>query len=262
MAPSNSEKVRKRIEEIVESMFAGSQRAMALKIGYSPGSMSRVLAGHASPSKKLLQAIAELPQVNTQWLLTGEGTLFQTQPQVLTDIGSIVPVARQLLRGSPLESEELLSPRFLSVPRAFFSATTYAIVVESCNCDRVLRTREFLKPDDTLIIETSPDRWGDVSRKDSQKLRVMHSAEYGAALAASESDYDRITRRFPQQKDKMNIPKTIDGRRPRAIKLDEDDDDNLDEPEKHVDFMRTRGRRESPVVAGLVTLQMREYLHS
>ena len=233
---------------------------MALQIDVSPGLMSRVLAGLVPPSKKLLQAIAQQPQVNAQWLLTGKGTPLQTQPQVLTDIGAIVPVAKQLLPGPPLESEDLLSHRFVSVLRAFYSATTYAIVVESCNCDQEWLTREFLKPDDTLIIETSPDRLRDVSREDSQKLRVMYSSEYGAALAVSESDYFRITEGLPQPKRKMNNPITIDGRKGRAIKLDEDDDDNQDEPVMRSRISRTKGRIESPVVAGLVTLQMREYL--
>jgi hypothetical protein len=262
MAVDKSEIDRIRIQEIVDRVFAGSQRAMAQRVEFSPGLVSRVLAGHVPASGKLLQAIARLPEINGQWLLKGEGEPFQTKPQVLTDIGAVVPVAKQLLSGPPLESEELLSHRFVSVMRAFFSSTAYAIVVASCKCDQELRTREFLKPDDTLIIETSLDSLRDVSRDDSQKLYVMHTSEYGASLAVSESDYYRITEGLPQSKQKMDISITIDGRKGRAIKLDEDDENNLDVPVERGNAQRTRGRKESPVVVGRVTLLMREYLQS
>lgn len=293
MGVDKSEIYRVRIRQIVDRLFAGSQRAMAHRVGFSPGLVSRVLAGHAPVSEKLLQAIAQLPQVDEQWLWTGEGEPIQTKPQVLTDIGAILPVAKQLLSGTLLESEELLSHRYVSVMRAFFSSTAYAIVVASCKCDQELQTREFLKPDDTLIIETSPDQLRDVPRDDSRKLFVMHTSEYGAALAGSESDYYRITEGLPQSKQKMDIPTTIDGRKGRAIKLDEDDENNLDVPLQKMDIpittdgrkgraiildedvknyldepvkrgtaQRTRGRKESPVVVGLVTLLMREYLQS
>ena len=262
MASGDSETIRDRILSIVDGPYAGSQRALALAIGFDPSSLSRVLAGHVPASKKLLQAIAQLPQVNEQWLSTGEGEPIQTKPQVLTDIGAIVPVAKQLLPGQPLEFEHFLSHRFLSVPRAFCTATTYAIDVQSCKCDQELRTREFLKPDDTLIIETSLDSLRDVSRDDSQKLYVMHTSEYGASLAVSESDYYRITEGLPQSKQKMDISITIDGRKGRAIKLDEDDENNLDVPVERGNAQRTRGRKESPVVVGRVTLLMREYLQS
>ena len=262
MTFGDSDTARYRIQWVVDGPFAGSQRALALAIGFDPSSLSRVLAGHVPASKKLLQAIAQLPQVNEHWLWTGEGEPIQTKPQVLTDIGAIVPVAKQLLSRPLLESEELLSHRFVSVMRAFFSSTAYAIVVASCKCDQELRTREFLKPDDTLIIETSLDSLRDVSRDDSQKLYVMHTSEYGAALAGSESDYYRITEGLPQSKQKMDIPTTIDGRKGRAIKLDEDDENNLDVPVERGNAQRTRGRKESPVVVGRVTLLMREYLQS
>ena len=262
MAVDKSEIDRIRIQEIVDRVFAGSQRAMAQRVEFSPGLVSRVLAGHVPASGKLLQAIARLPEINGQWLLKGEGEPFQTKPQVLTDIGAVVPVAKQLLSGPPLESEELLSHRFVSVMRAFFSSTAYAIVVASCKCDQELRTREFLKPDDTLIIETSLDSLRDVSRDDSHKLYVMHTSEYGASLAVSESDYYRITEGLPQSKQKMDISITIDGRKGRAIKLDEDDENNLDVPVERGNAQRIRGRKESPVVVGRVTLLMREYLQS
>ncbi len=293
MASGDSETIRDRILSIVDGPYAGSQRALALAIGFDPSSLSRVLAGHVPASKKLLQAIAQLPQVNEQWLSTGEGEPIQTKPQVLTDIGAIVPVAKQLLPGQPLEFEHFLSHRFLSVPRAFCTATTYAIDVQSCKCDQELRARELLKPGDTLIVETSPDRLRDVFTGDSKKLLVMCSSEYGAALAGSESDYYRITEGLPQSKQKMDIPTTIDGRKGRAIKLDEYDENNLDVPLQKMDLpittdgrkgraiildedvknyldepvkrgtaQRTGGRKESPVVVGLVTLLMREYLQS
>ena len=293
MTFGDSDTARYRIQWVVDGPFAGSQRALALAIGFDPSSLSRVLAGHVPASKKLLQAIAQLPQVNEQWLWTGDGEPIQTKPQVLTDIGAILPVAKQLLSGTLLESEELLSHRYVSVMRAFFSSTAYAIVVASCKCDQELRTREFLKPNDTLIIETSPDQLRDLPRDDSRKLFVMHTSEYGAALAGSESDYYRITEGLPQSKQKMDIPTTIDGRKGRAIKLDEDDENNLDVPLQKMDIpittdgrkgraiildedvknyldepvkrgtaQRTGGRKESPVVVGLVTLLMREYLQS
>lgn len=257
---SKPEEIQKRVARLIERAFFGSQRSFAQALGVSPALVSRVVSGVIPPSKKLLQAIEKLPQVNSDWLHTGKGEPTQTRPQVLTDLGAIVPVAKQLLTGPLLEFQDLLSHRFVSVPRAFFSPTTYAINVKSCGCDQTLLNRESLNLDDTLIVETSPDRLSDVAGTDSKMLRVMYLPELGAALATGDVDYFRITGGLQQSKSEMDNPKTIDGKKLRAILLDDDENDLIAETPRRK-MPPTNDRNESPTVVGVVTMLMRDYLH-
>ena len=97
-----------RIKMIVDRVFAGSQRSMAKSIRISPATLSLVLSGQREPSPKLLHSIASLPSVNREWLLRGTGEPLNLQPQVLTDIGAIVPYAHGLLPGRPKDFEDRL----------------------------------------------------------------------------------------------------------------------------------------------------------
>ena len=256
-----AEEFRKRVVQVIDLAFAGSQRSLADAIKMSPALVSRVASGIFPPSKRLLQAIGKLPQVNSKWLRTGKGKPIQTQPQVLTDLGAIVPVAKELLAGPLLDSEDLLSHKFLSVPRAFYSPTTYAIEVKSCMCDSLLLKQEFLKPDDTLIVETAPDRLSEIAGTDSKMLRVMYLPEFGAALATSDIDYFRIAGGLQPSKNEMDNPKTIDGRKFRAVELDTDEKDLTSEKPRRK-LSAISDRHQTPTVVGVVTMLMREYLHS
>lgn len=157
------EELRKRIRCVMDQAFAGSQRAMAQSLGVSAPLISRVLSGDMDPSRKLLHAISELPQINTQWLEAGKGKPIQRRPQILVDRGSLVPLAKQLLPGPLTENEDLLNPVFVAIPRAVFSESSYAVrvddVLKAKQCESKFFAKQDLRPDDYLIIETARDKF-------------------------------------------------------------------------------------------------------
>jgi transcriptional regulator with XRE-family HTH domain len=71
-----------RIIQVMELIFAGSQRQLAEAVHMSPAMISRVVSGKRDPSKRLIKAISQLPEVNADWLLTGNGDPVNTQYRV------------------------------------------------------------------------------------------------------------------------------------------------------------------------------------
>jgi transcriptional regulator with XRE-family HTH domain len=55
------------------------QTLVAKKIGYSPGVISKYLAGNAPESFRLLANLAKSYNINLHWLLTSEGVPFITK---------------------------------------------------------------------------------------------------------------------------------------------------------------------------------------
>ena len=237
---------------------------MADAVEMSPALVSRVISGERPPSRKLVEAIARQPQNNAKWLHTGKGKPIQSRPQILTDIGALVPVAKQPLPGPLLESEDLLSHRFLSLPRAFFSATTYAIEVQSCRCDPALLKNEFLRPGVMLIVESSTERINEVVQAGFQELCVMHLSEYGAALAITDSDFFGTTRdenltEVMLLENELRRP----SKRDRAIELrpadavNADDDATAGNLQQEVEVIGSTTEEAKPRVVGLITLELR-----
>lgn len=160
--PQLSDAVRReRLSQFVAVVHAGSQRQAAISLGVSPGLVSRILSGHCEMRNKLLRAIASIPNINSDWLASGIGSPISGKPKILTDIGSIVPVARKLLPGPLLEHEDLLSNEFIAVPRASYGAGVYAVSVSGLIAGLAAKVAarwlqdHLFKPDDTLLIDTA-----------------------------------------------------------------------------------------------------------
>ena len=151
---------RERLLQFIDVVCHGSQGQAATRLGVGASTICRAASGAVPVSRRMLHAIASIPNINSDWLTAGEGSPICTTPKILTDIGSIVPVARKLLPGPLLEHEDLLSSEFIAVPRASYGASVYAIPVSvlvagmvTAFATRLLQDRLF-KPDDTLLIDT------------------------------------------------------------------------------------------------------------
>jgi transcriptional regulator with XRE-family HTH domain len=69
-------------EQLIVSLRLG-QNEFARAIGISSNSVSKIVRGLSEPSPKTLRKICEVfPQVNYQWLTTGEGPILLEQPNV------------------------------------------------------------------------------------------------------------------------------------------------------------------------------------
>lgn len=152
---------RLRLLQFIEAVCCGSQRQASIKLGVDASTISRVANGEVPASRKLLHAIASIPNINSDWLVSGVGNPIRNIPKILIDIGSIVPVARKLLPGPLLEHEDLLSNEFIAVPRASYGAGVYAVPVSALivgmtatAAAQVLRAHLF-KLEDTLLIDTA-----------------------------------------------------------------------------------------------------------
>jgi transcriptional regulator with XRE-family HTH domain len=238
------DQIRKRINQIVDEGYDGSQRALADAAGVSQALLSRVISGDRAPSRKLLRAIGSLPQINAKWLETGKGKPLQTQPQILTDLGALVPFAKQLLPGTPLQFEHLLRSLFIAVPRQYFGEDVYAIsvneVVDAGQFATDALQNNNMTREDTLIIGTDPGR----CKTSRHKLQVIRTVDDRVALTFGESAA-AVATSTPSKKTKSIEEEVLQScQSKRAIFLDDD----APSPSKK----RT-------VIVGFVTLLMREY---
>lgn len=152
---------RLRLLQFIEAVCCGSQRQASIKLGVDASTISRVANGEVPASRKLLHAIASIPNINSDWLVSGAGNPIRNIPKILVDIGSIVPVSRKLLPGPLLEHEDLLSNEFIAVPRASYGAGVYAVSVSVLIAGLAAKVAarwlqdHLFKPDDTLLIDTA-----------------------------------------------------------------------------------------------------------
>ncbi len=72
--------MRSRIEKFIEAEQVTAAE-FADKIGVQRSSVSHVLNGRNNPSFQFIQKILEAyPQINSRWLLTGNGEIYATSP--------------------------------------------------------------------------------------------------------------------------------------------------------------------------------------
>lgn len=66
----------KRIDWLLQKLWAGSQSRMAGETGVSQSAISNVTTGRQQPGRKMLEKIAAVPVINLPWLLSGQGQPF------------------------------------------------------------------------------------------------------------------------------------------------------------------------------------------
>lgn len=70
--------INERIQKIVDEMFNGNKAAFSKCIGVKPTTISNIIGREraSKPSSEILESIAySIPEVNSDWLLTGQGEL-------------------------------------------------------------------------------------------------------------------------------------------------------------------------------------------
>src|SRR5262245_14415265 len=97
------EKIRRRVEWVLNHLYAGKQRRLADALGMSQSLISRVVHGQQGAGPELLAALARLPGVNPTWVSEGTG-----EPLLPATKGSL-PVAHAVLPGWPGRYPQLLS---------------------------------------------------------------------------------------------------------------------------------------------------------
>lgn len=186
-----------RVGELLRSIWKDNVAQMARDLQVSHPAMSRVLAGQI-PSGKILQGLAEHPDVNAAWLLSGE----DRSPAVAHRTCS---VAKQLLPGPPNEHPEQLDVGLLPVASLHPLVVAYWYQVRSD--DAVTKaTKTQVVAGDYLLIETSP-RWTQRPDAYAGRLCVLRLPERAAPVlgqvAVNEEYFTEGARNVEVPGDKM-----------------------------------------------------------
>ena len=112
-----SETMYLRIKKVMES-YGLQQQAFAKKLGVSPATISSIYTGRTKPSNNLVQAIhREFPEINTNWLLFGEGDmiLHSVDQPTMASSGSI----EQNVVSADKETSSTFPPSGSEIPMFF-----------------------------------------------------------------------------------------------------------------------------------------------
>lgn len=165
--------VSRRVADLVE-LLGGSQRAFAKRVGCSHSVIAKILRGEQEPGRRLLSRIAELPEINADWLLTGEGNPLV---KVAGSNEFRVPLASSLLPGLPQEHPHLLSGESLAVPVGLHRDTVYAVHAACC-IPASEDPEERFAINDYVLIDANPNIW-------RSNLQVLHQRLAVTALRSA-----------------------------------------------------------------------------
>lgn len=77
---TRNDTMKDRIRQVMETMHM-SQQVFAQYIDMSPASLSSIFNGRTQPTLKIVEAIKKkFPDISTDWLMFGSGTMYSTQP--------------------------------------------------------------------------------------------------------------------------------------------------------------------------------------
>lgn len=84
-----------RIKAVREALKL-SQREFGEKLGVSRDVISNIEYGRVQPKELLLRHICQLYRVNQHWLETGEGEMFEDDPEEITKIDKALGIFKSL----------------------------------------------------------------------------------------------------------------------------------------------------------------------
>lgn len=158
-----------RVAIVCKDLFGDSPAEMAASTKVSLSALYNVLSGRRDPGRSMLLAIAQHPQVDAAWLLTGKR--------------AGLPVALQPLPGSPRAYRRLLDGATHPVAESLSAPTRYWLALREKDLNE-LPAELSLHVGDLLLLETSKQEWGDDgSRAIGRPCVVQIDATEGTKLA-------------------------------------------------------------------------------
>jgi transcriptional regulator with XRE-family HTH domain len=139
-----------RFRIVLKIFFAGSQSAMARKLGCSQPMISRVVAGEKEPGPRLLMALASCPGVSRRWVLTGIGKPLAPLGREATEGDAALRIARQFVLGPLGAHRDQLSDAYLPVLHRDYSPSRYWFILDD---DR--QAKHGLLRGDAILVETN-----------------------------------------------------------------------------------------------------------
>lgn len=140
-----------RIQRVYERVFGGNQSRMARSLSLSQPVVSRVLSGRQLPSRRMIEALASHPAVNSEFLLGGHGDP-EAKPSPVPTEG--LPVAVCPLPGLPAHYRQFLTGQYVTCCDL---VTDTRYLVEITPASSLAQSPELcIAPGDWLVIETDP----------------------------------------------------------------------------------------------------------
>jgi hypothetical protein len=148
------EAARSRIILLLNTCYAGRQRAMARAAGLPQSQISRIVNGQIAVSPRVLEAVAGLPGINPIWVREGVG-----EPLLPPTRGTL-PIVTSVLPGWPERHVELLTGERHPVAEAFEQPSRYflRLLFGSLLCEQASFA---LRPGDLLLLDANATLWGD-----------------------------------------------------------------------------------------------------
>ncbi len=141
---------RNRVVWVLSNVFAGGQRRMAEALGVSQSQLSRISNGQLGPSPEILAAIARLQDLNTNWVMHGQG-----EPRVPSTRGTL-PVSAVVLPGPPATCPHLCGGTRHVVADAFAGDSRYWLLLSGLS--PLIAVAEWkLAAGDHLLMEASTE---------------------------------------------------------------------------------------------------------
>ena len=168
----------KRVAWLMRTLYACNRSAMAEAAGVAHTTIGRVVSGERPPGRQLLTAIAALPGVNPAWLLSGEGEPLLKSAS--SQAGWLLPIAKRLLPGSPLDYASLLTKEFFPVAGPFHSPSRYWHEIQPA-APIVRDGGQGVLRGDLLLFETDRS-WMRTKQDVDSSLCIVRSAEAEGAL--------------------------------------------------------------------------------
>lgn len=234
--PPKLSEMTQRIVLLVDLLGGGSQRGFAKIVGCSHAVIAKIVKGQQEPGKAILLRIGQAPQVNQDWLLTGEGEALVPQIQ---EEDRRVPVAECLLPGLPSDHLRLLSSKFELIPASLYRDSIYAVDVASC-VPAYDDPEEHFLPGDLILIDADPTRW----------MRNLQSLQNRLCVTMSPgSENEVITMRrvqvsYSQEQQTWSVSTCLDPKMAEWLRSKEKIRHELTEHGKHARFIDLRSPSE------------------
>lgn len=123
--PDQQNELRNRLKLLLSVLWDGNRAEMGRQIGISHTAINKVVNGRGAPGRKLLQAVAAHPKVNSTWLRTGAGTPLLAPREATPGLESTLPISRLLLPVPPAEGNPFFTGQRWPVPASDYRATRY-----------------------------------------------------------------------------------------------------------------------------------------
>ena len=193
--------IGKRIK-IAREKRGMTQREVAQLLGYQPLAISRWERGERSPSISVLSKLANLLNINIQWLLTGEGEM--ELPENWPPPGALpvtqVPVYGHVPAGFPETIEATEKPiTYIIVPKDWAPPGTIALIVQGNSMEPTLHDGEYIlvqpyhtspKDGDIVVVAQFGGDYTvkELRKTDSRILLIPHNPRYKTIEVNHESE--------------------------------------------------------------------------